>query len=203
MDIHKGLGNANKIMNRLLYESFDFEIKLVSLQGGSLRNAIPRESKAILAVPISKLIVFENQIKEATETIKKEFQTVDPALSILLSECEKTHQKAMETHSFITLLKTLYTAHNGVYRMSPDISDLVETSNNLAKVTVENGQIKIECLTRSAVESSKMDLAEALRSAFELAKYEVTFAGSYPGWQPNLSSPILKVMTQIYSNDFQ
>jgi dipeptidase D len=108
----------------------------------------------------------------------------------------------METHSFITLLKTLYTAHNGVYRMSPDISDLVETSNNLAKVTVENGQIKIECLTRSAVESSKMDLAEALRSAFELAKYEVTFAGSYPGWQPNLSSPILKVMTQIYSNIF-
>ncbi len=202
MDIHKGLGNANKIMNRLLYESFDFEIKLVSLQGGSLRNAIPRESKAILAVPISKLIVFENQIKEATETIKKEFQTVDPALSILLSECEKTHQKAMETHSFITLLKTLYTAHNGVYRMSPDISDLVETSNNLAKVTVENGRIKIECLTRSAVESSKMDLAEALRSAFELAKYEVTFAGSYPGWQPNLSSPILKVMTQIYSSIF-
>jgi dipeptidase D len=202
MDIHRGLGNANKIMNRLLYESFDFEIKLISIHGGSLRNAIPRESKAILAVPVEKLKAFENKIAIATADIKKEFQTVDGGLQITLSESDVKVNKAMETHSFITLLKTLYTAHNGVYRMSPDIAGLVETSNNIAKVTVENGTIKIECLTRSAVETSKMDLANALRSAYELAGYEVTFAGSYPGWQPNPQSPILSLMTGLYSQLF-
>jgi dipeptidase D len=202
MDIHRGLGNANKIINRLLYESFDFEIKLISIHGGSLRNAIPRESKAILAVPVEKLKAFENKITIAAADIKKEFQTVDGGLQITLSESDVKVNKAMETHSFITLLKTLYTAHNGVYRMSPDIAGLVETSNNIAKVTVENGTIKIECLTRSAVETSKMDLANALRSAYELAGYEVTFAGSYPGWQPNPQSPILSLMTGLYSQLF-
>lgn len=198
MDIHKGLGNANKIMNRLLYESFDFEIKLVSLQGGSLRNAIPRESKAVLSVPKSKLEVFKNTINETAEVIKSEFKTMDSGLEIHLDVCDVPEATVMNTHSFITLIKTLYAAHNGVYRMSPDIADLVETSNNIAKVTVQNGEIKIECLTRSAVESSKMDLANALRSVFELAGYEITFTGSYPGWKPDPKSSILKVMTSLY-----
>ncbi len=202
MDIHKGLGNANKIMNRLLYETFDFDIKLVSIHGGSLRNAIPRESNAVIAVPENKLKLFKEKLDKATEAILKEFKTVDGGLQILYNERDEKVIKVMDTHSYITLLKTIYTAHNGVYRMSPDISDLVETSNNIAKVTVESGEIKIECLTRSAVESSKMDLANALRSAFELAKYEVTLSGSYPGWQPNPSSPILKSMTHIYSDMF-
>lgn len=203
MDIHKGLGNANKIMNRLLYESFDFEIKLVSLNGGSLRNAIPRESVAVLAVPTEKLKAFEEKIEKAKSEITKEFNTVDGGLSIELSECNTSVTKAMETHSFITLLKAIYATHNGVYRMSPDIEDLVETSNNLAKITVEKGQIKIECLTRSAVESSKMDLANALRSVFELAGYEVTFSGSYPGWQPNPQSPILALMTSLHDKMYK
>lgn len=202
MDIHKGLGNANKIMNRLLYETFDFEIKLERIQGGSLRNAIPRESKSIIAVPENKLSVFFKKLTKSAEEIKNEYKTVDPALQIVYTESSESIGKVMDTHSYITLLKTIYAAHNGVYRMSPDMEDLVETSNNIAKVSVYDGEIKIECLTRSAVESSKIDLANALRSAFELAKYEVTFSGSYPGWQPNPNSPILKNMTQIYSNMF-
>ncbi|PID67927.1 MAG: cytosol nonspecific dipeptidase [Flavobacteriia bacterium] len=203
MDIHRGLGNANKIMNRLLYESFDFEIKLVALHGGSLRNAIPRESVAVLAVPEAKKQVFEDQIKASAAVLKKEFKVMDPGLEITLEPCEEKYKSTMDTHNFITFIKTVYTAHNGVYRMSPDMEDLVETSNNIAKITVENGEIKIECLTRSSVESTKMDLAHALRSAFELAKYEVTFSGSYPGWQPNPESPILNVMTGLYTEMFK
>jgi dipeptidase D len=202
MDIHKGLGNANKIMNRVLYETFDFDINIVSINGGSLRNAIPRESNVVLVVPKAKQGAFENKVKSIAQLIKKEFATVDGNLEISLTECKVPATKTMDTHSQINLIKAIYAAHNGVYRMSPDIEGLTETSNNLAKVTVENGSIKIECLTRSAVESSKMDLAQALRSSFELAGYQVEFAGSYPGWQPNPKSPILGVLSDIYTNMF-
>ncbi|MCY1237665.1 Cytosol non-specific dipeptidase [compost metagenome] len=92
----------------------------------------------------------------------------------------------------------MYTAHNGVYRMSADFDDLVETSNNIAKVVVGEGKLSVQCLTRSSVESSKMDLANALRSAFELMGCEVEFTGSYPGWTPNAKSEILDVLTGIY-----
>ncbi len=203
MDIHKGLGNANKIMNRVLYETFDFDINIVSINGGSLRNAIPRESNVVLVVPQAKKETFTQKVKEIATTIKKEFATVDSNLEILLNECETQATKTMDTHSQINLIKAIYTTHNGVYRMSPDIEGLTETSNNLAKVTVKDGAILIECLTRSAVESSKMDLAQALRSGFELAGYDVEFAGSYPGWQPNPKSPILGVLTNIYTDMYQ
>ena len=95
-------------------------------------------------------------------------------------------------------INALYAAYNGVYRMSADIPDLVETSNNIARVAVKDGQIKVGCLTRSSVESSKLDLANALKATFELAGCEVDFSGDYSGWQPNMDSDILKVMVPIY-----
>jgi dipeptidase D len=100
------------------------------------------------------------------------------------------------------VLNAIYSAQNGVYRMSADIADLVETSNNVARVLVGNGELLIACLTRSSVESSKMDLADALRAAFELAGCEVSNAGNYPGWTPNVHSPILKTMEGIYEKLF-
>jgi dipeptidase D len=96
------------------------------------------------------------------------------------------------------LLRAIYAAHNGVYRMSADMEDLVETSNNIARVIVKYGHISIQNLTRSSVETSKMDLANALRSAYELFGCEVEFGGSYPGWTPNVNSEILEVLTSIY-----
>jgi dipeptidase D len=96
------------------------------------------------------------------------------------------------------LTRAIYAACNGVYRMSADIPDLVETSNNIAKVLVKDGQIKIACLTRSSVESSKWDLANMLRATFELTGCDVEFSGSYPGWTPNMDSSILKLMTELY-----
>lgn len=203
MDIHRGFGNANKIMNRILFEAFDFEINIVSIHGGSLRNAIPRESNVVLVVPEAKQVAFESKIKEISLAIKREFGTMDPGLEISLKECTSKATSAMVTRCQITLIKSLYATHNGVYRMSPDMEGLTETSNNLAKVTVEKGEIKIECLTRSSVESSKMDLAQALRSSFELAGYDVNLSGSYPGWQPNVNSAILGVLTNVYKDMFQ
>ncbi len=98
------------------------------------------------------------------------------------------------------LTRALYAALNGVYRMSADIPGLVETSNNIARVIVKDGNIKISCLTRSSVESSKMDLANTLRATFELTGCEVEFSADYPGWTPNMDSAILKVMTKLYED---
>ncbi|MFD2727374.1 aminoacyl-histidine dipeptidase [Hyunsoonleella rubra] len=198
MQIHEGLGNANKIMNRLLFDGFkNFGLRISEIDGGSLRNAIPRESVALIAIDADEENVFLSEMKVRSEAIQKEFKTMEPDLEINFRKIE-TPNSVMDSEAQEQIIQAIYGALNGVYRMSADIPDLVETSNNIAKVIVKDGQIKVECLTRSSVESSKIDLANALRATFELAGCEVTFAGEYPGWTPNMDSKILKVMTRIY-----
>ncbi len=200
MDIHKGLGNANKIMNRLLYETKEY-IRISEINGGSLRNAIPRESFATISVATAKKDAFIKKINKIAKEIKAEQSTVDPNLEIIISEVA-TPERVMTTISQNTLLNAIYSAHNGVYRMSHDMKDLVETSNNVARVIIKDENIKILCLTRSSVESSKFDLANALRATFEMAGYTVTLSGSYPGWKPNVSSAVLKLLTKTYEKLF-
>jgi dipeptidase D len=113
-------------------------------------------------------------------------------------ETDTNPDKVMLQSTFLSFTKALYTAHNGVYRLSPDIPDLVETSNNISRVFVKDGALKISCLTRSSVESSKADLAYGLTSAFELAGCEVRLSADYPGWTPDVNSGILKVVTSKY-----
>ena len=198
MDIHKGLGNANKIMNRLLFDGFEnFGLRISEIDGGGLRNAIPRESRANVAVETVHEDVFLMEMSDLAQAIKKELKTMEPDLQIMVSKSE-TPETVMDLGVQEGLTKALYAAVNGVYRMSADIPDLVETSNNIARVMVENGNLKIMCLTRSSVESSKTDLANALRATFELIGCDVELSGDYPGWTPNMESPILKVMTALY-----
>ncbi|NCT17799.1 MAG: cytosol nonspecific dipeptidase [Flavobacteriaceae bacterium CG_4_8_14_3_um_filter_34_10] len=198
MDIHKGFGNANKLMNRILFEaSQDFGLRISSIDGGSLRNAIPRESNAIVVVEKPQVEVFLFEINKLIDDIKKEYQSLDPQLQIGIKETAAP-ATILDMDSQDLLLRALYAAHNGVYRMSPAIADLVETSNNIAKVLVKDGTIHIGCLTRSSVESSKMDLVNALRSSFELMGCDVDVTGDYPGWAPNMDSPILKLLDKIY-----
>jgi len=198
MDIHKGLGNANKIMNRLLFDAFEnFGLQVAEINGGSLRNAIPRESvaKVIVAQMYDEAYVFDMQ--EIINDIKTEFKTTEPNLVIEIVKSDLP-EKVMDLGVQEGIIRSLYTAHNGVYRMSADMADLVETSNNIARVVIKDGGISIGCLTRSSVETSKLDLANGLRSAFELCGCEVAFAGSYPGWTPNVNSEILEVLVAIY-----
>lgn len=200
MDIHKGLGNANKIMNRLLFDGFEnFGLRISEIDGGSLRNAIPRESHAIVAVDAVHEEAFVAETNELANDIKAELKTMDPKLEIKVSKIE-TPKHIMDLGVQEGLTRALYAACNGVYRMSADIPDLVETSNNIARVIVKDGNIKISCLTRSSVETSKWDLANALRATFELTGCEVEFAGDYPGWTPNMDSEILKVMSKLYKD---
>ncbi len=198
MDINKGLGNANKILNRLLFDGFEnFGLQIATIDGGGLRNAIPRESKALVVIPEIFDDHFNFEIIQSIQEIKEEFKISEPLLSIEIGECSLP-KEVMELGVQEGLLRTLYAIHNGVYRMSDSMQGLVETSNNLAKVKAKDGVIEIFCLTRSSVDSSKYDLANGIRSALELMGCEVNFGGDYPGWTPNTEAPILKLMEHKY-----
>ena len=196
MDIIKGLGNANKIMNRLLYSVIN-AIEIAEINGGSLRNAIPRESFATIVTDRDNDRFVELSLLEEIKKIKAEFKTLESNLEIEFSTTSTPKQK-MNKENSANLIKAIYATLNGVYRMSPDVDGLVETSNNVARVIVKEGQIKIGCLTRSSSESNKWDLANAIKSAFELANYSVEFSGEYPGWLPNMNSSILKTVESTY-----
>ncbi len=202
MDIHKGLGNANKIMNRLLFDGFtNFGLRIDEINGGSLRNAIPRESFAKVVVDSISKQPFLFETNELINQIKHEFSTIEPQLKITI-ETTELPKKVMDLGVQEGFLRAMYAALNGVYKMSPDVEGLVETSNNIAKVEVKNGQILIGCLTRSSSESSKLDLANSIRSSFELAGFEVEFSGAYPGWLPNMNSEILQIVSNTYRKLF-
>ena len=202
MDIHRGFGNANKIMNRLLYmASESFKIGVSEINGGSLRNAIPRESLAVIVVDEKQGANLEKGLLNLLETIKHELQYTEPQLSIGLVKVELP-SAMMEKETQLKLIKSIYAAKNGVYAMSAAMDDLVETSNNIARVIVKNGLLEIMCLTRSSVNSAKLDLATSLKCAFELAGCEVTLSGDYPGWNPNPNSAILKVLENKYKAVF-
>jgi len=200
MDIIKGLGNANKIMNRLLFEgATNCGLKISEVNGGSLRNAIPRESFALVTVDNASKEFFLLNTGRLISNIKEEFSTIESNLIIEIQETQLP-EKVMELGVQEGFLKSTYAAFNGVYRMSPDIENLVETSNNIARVIVKSGQIKIGCLTRSSSETNKIDLANSLKSAFELSGFDVELSGEYPGWQPNINSEILDIVSNLYEN---
>ena len=203
MDIHKGLGNANKIMNRLLSDGFtNFGLRIAEINGGSLRNAIPRESFAKVVVDSISRASFLFETNALITQIKNEFSTIEPNLSIKIEEISQL-KNVVELGVQESFLRAMYAALNGVYKMSPDVEGLVETSNNIAKVDLKNGKIQIGCLTRSSSESSKLDLANSIRSSFELAGFEVEFSGAYPGWLPNMNSEILQIVSNIYRKLFE
>ena len=195
MEIHLDLANANKIMNRILIATNDC-CSISSVLGGSLRNAIPRESNAQV------VIVNETNFITAFEKIKAdlldEYQPIESEMIISMEKLHELPKTIISNECQQLFLKAVSGVHNGVFRMSPAIADLVETSNNIAKIILEKGQIKIECLTRSSVESSKENMVSSLRSVFELAGFEVNLSGDYPGWAPNMDSAILKVLASLY-----
>ena len=203
MDIIKGLGNANKIMNRILFDGFaNFGLRISEINGGSLRNAIPRESAATIIVDNISKEPFLFETNELINNIKEEFLTLETNLMIEIQEVTSP-KMVMDLGVQEGFTKAIYAALNGVYRMSPDVQGLVETSNNIARIIVKDGAIKVGCLTRSSSETNKWDVANSLRACFELAGFEVEFSGTYPGWLPNLNSEILKIVSTIYNDLFK
>lgn len=202
MEIHKGLGNANKLLNRLLFAVSE-KAFLTEIDGGGLRNAIPREAMAKLVVPIQDEKVFLEAIQTEKENIIAEFKSLEPNLSIEIKKTEEAFDKVLTKQDFTELTRAIYAVHNGVFRMSPDVEGLVETSGNLARLVFKDGQLRTESLLRSSVESGKMDLVQSIASIYELIGAKVVLSGDYPGWQPDMESEILEVMEDLYSQLFQ
>ncbi len=200
MDIDKGFGNANVILARLLYTGLATQhLQLISMNSGGLRNAIPREGNAIIAVRNG--IEFIADARALKDAIMEEFSGIEKDLQINI-ETFSSAEKGISVAASREIILSLKAAHNGVYRMSPDVAGLVESSNNIARVILENGRLEIANLTRSSVESTKYAVAEQLKSVFELAGMDVEFSGSYPGWKPKPGSEIVQIMEQLYEKRF-
>lgn len=201
VDIHLNRGNANKIMNRLLTAiTAQVPLRIAAVNGGSLRNAIPRESTVNIAIPAfdkDKLLAL---VAGFEKEIKIEF-TNEEKLTLSVEAADKP-VSVMDALSQNHLLKVVYACPNGVVAMSRDIPGLVDTSNNLARVIVANGEISIQCLARSNNELSKNDLMQMMQAVFDLVGAKTEFKGNYPGWKPNLSSSILKVAEKAYTQIF-
>ena len=203
MDIHKGRANANKLMNRLIHDGLKtLPLQVATIDGGSLRNAIPRESTATVVIDSANVHLFEKFLSTFTETISTEYQNIEPALRI---ESQPTALPAhvVRTEDLLKIVNAIYALPNGVFRMSPEINDLVEASSNLARVIIKGGDFITQSLQRSSVESSKTDVANALAAALELMGCNVSRSGDYPGWKPNTDSEILRLMTALYKSTFQ
>ncbi len=196
MQIHEGLGNSNKLIARLLNLGLAYGLQIAHMEGGSLRNAIPRESWAKIVIPTANVENFIQAYETLRAEIIEEYETKEPKMIVTLEPTEvSTAMSAQDSKVFV---QAIMTAFNGVYRMSPDVEGLVETSNNVARVEAIEGKVRVLCLTRSSVESNKEALAQTLKAGFELGGFEVKFSGSYPGWKANTHSEILEVLKEIY-----
>ncbi|MBM3431278.1 MAG: aminoacyl-histidine dipeptidase [Bacteroidetes bacterium] len=203
MDIDKGRGNANKWMSRILWEiNRKVAIQLISFDGGSLRNAIPREATAVIAIESNNLKDFTTLFNELVSTFQEEYKSIEHALNIVVKEIN-SYDKAMSENDFKKINNLLCSLHNGVFRMSPDIEGLVEASSSLARVIIKDGQFSTQSLQRSSVESTKSEVAMAIRCAFENIGCEVVQGGEYPGWKPNPDSEILRLMESLYKEKFK
>ena len=201
-DINKNRANANKLLNRfltLLQDKYDFY--LCQIDGGNLHNAIPREARAICAVPMKDKENVRIDMNVFTAEIENEFSVTEPNLRTELFS-DDVREKAIDRTTVKNLLKSVYAVHNGVYAWSQDMEGLVETSSNLASIKMVDDKIKIVTSQRSSILSSRKDMSEMIRSAFELGGAVCTTGDGYPGWKPNPSSPILKVAVESYQRLF-
>ncbi len=204
-DIHLYRGNSNKILFRFLRQAErTLDLKLASFDGGTLRNAIPREAFAVVTVPASKAKDFEKALNEYERILKVEFATADPGLEIKFEKAAMP-DGVLDEKSQMNIVNCVFALPNNVIRMSNDMPGLVETSTNLAIVKSDDASktASVICLLRSSVDSGKEALERKMEAVFELAgASKIVFDGQYPGWKPNPNSPILKTMMEVYKKMF-
>ena len=201
-DINLQRANANKLMFRFLKDAVaNNEARLASVCGGSLRNAIPREAEAVLTVPEEDLDDLIQLVADYEDLFIREYDGVEDNIHFSAQQTDLP-EALIPDEIQDSLIHSVIACPNGVFRMIPEMPDVVETSNNMAMITTENNTVTIQCLTRSSVESRKEELQEMIDSCFALAGAKVEFSGSYPGWKPNVDSHILRLMQQTYREEF-
>lgn len=203
MDIHLGRGNASVLSARLLVALEEAACILVcTWEGGSLRNAIPREAKMTIAVAESHRSKAEACLLEVRDELNSEYSLTDNGLQVEWTQI-MAPENCMDSVLQGRLIRAVASAPNGIVRMSPSISGLVQTSNNVSRLEIKEGRVSVQCLTRSSVDSEKMATAQALRGQFALAGLETAFAGSYPGWDPAPAGQLASLMRDTYVSLFQ
>ena len=202
VDIALGRANSNKVLFRFLMQAeSDFGIRIAEASGGNLRNAIPRESYAVVMVPSAKTASFEKFVKNYEKMYRAEFAETEPDLTFFCRKTDKP-RRVMNKKDQFGIIRAVFACPNGVQRMSQAMKGLVETSNNLAIVKCVKGKFEAHNLCRSAVDSSKEATAWKIAGVFHLIEAKVTMSGGYPGWKPNMASPILKTATGVYTKMF-
>ncbi|MDL2255733.1 aminoacyl-histidine dipeptidase [Parabacteroides sp. OttesenSCG-928-K15] len=198
VDIHLGRANANKLMFRFLKEAvMEYGVRLAFIDGGSLRNAIPREAFAIVTLPEDEADVFWELVSDYQDLYRSEFAAVEGGISFV---AEKVDMPATLIPEEIqdALINAVVGCRNGVLSMLHDFPGTVESSSNLAIVKSSEGLIEVKILVRSSSETRKAAVCSSLESVFALAGARVDEGGGYNGWQPNINSPILQVMARTY-----
>ena len=202
IDIHRGRGNANLIANRILRVAVnEFNAVLASVNGGSLRNALARESFSVIGLPADKTAEFEQRVQKITRTVLAELAGVEANISIALSAVNNP-ETIIDRACAAKLIRAIAACQHGVSRMSDSVAGVVETSNNLAKVSTQRDHIAIQCLTRSLIDSARDQQALAVASAFELAGGTALIENPYPGWQPKAGSPLVAAMQQLHEQEY-
>lgn len=202
MDIILGRANSIKLAFRFLYGvEKDLGVRIANIDGGSLRNAIPREAFVVIGVPKANADSLEKAAKDYFEIYKQEFSAVEPDMEFKLEDID-VPATVMDQKTQSNIIRAVFGCPNGVVRMSDSMPGLVETSTNLARVYSEDGVVYAQCLLRSSVDSAKEALAEKIASIFELIDADIEFTGAYPGWKPNMDSAILKVMSDVYEKNW-
>jgi len=199
-DIHRGLGNSIKILNRLLWEGINkYNIRIACFEGGNLRNAIPRESFAVVLIPNKSCNCFEEYFNKFTIDVKNELSVTEPNLTINIEDFQSNIKNVMSKKSQLNFLQAVYSCPNGVFAWSKKMKGLVETSTNLASIKFDKkNKIIITTSQRSSVDSSKYDISRMVESVFELSGAKVTHSEGYPGWNPNTKSEILQIAKDSY-----
>lgn len=200
-DIHEGRGNANKILNRFLWETArKMEMALCKIDGGNLRNAIPREAWAIIGIPASKKEELRVALNLYAADVAIQYGSVEPNAEVYLESAD-AQTTCIDNATANNLMNALYACPHGVISMSHDMSGLVETSTNLASIKMkENNTIVVATSQRSSVEAAKYDIAQQVESVFLLAGAEPTHGDGYPGWRPDLKSEIMQTALKAYED---
>ena len=202
LDINLGRGNANKLIIRFLkYATRELDVRLADINGGGMRNAIPREAYAIVLIPDENIPLLRTAVARYESIYKFELGAVEPTLRFTVEETE-IPASLIEERVQDDLIDAVYACPNGVIRMSDAMAGMVETSTNLSTIKSRKGVIFVKCLLRSSVDSAKDDLVEMVDSVFALGGAMVSFDGDYPGWKPNMDSQILAMMKEIYQHKF-
>lgn len=201
-DIHLQRANAIKLLFRFLKDAVaNFEARLACVEGGNMRNSIPREASAVITIPEESYQDVQDLVDRYEDLWLREYDGVETDLHFTAEEVECPKMEMPEdVQDFLIHAITL--CPHGVYRVIPEMPDIVETSNNLAIIETKENTVKVICLARSSVESRKEELASVIQSAFSLAGAEVKFDGAYPGWKPNFKSGLLKTMKETYEKEF-